>query len=206
METARVAQIALVVSVVALGVTGWQAVTQHQQAATEHQQLTEARLEFAKSGPNYSGSASVILWNSKTGKWTWPAKNATVPYSQSVEPWEPSLFLTITNTGRSIGTINEVGLTVSSQQISSDSVNCSTPKNDSTCSLPVAIAPGDTDNFWFPLSPDMTRDITCNDTAAKDGISVYYKSADSQVGTIGTTTALPISGFCAKLPSKAPGT
>jgi hypothetical protein len=61
-------------------------------------------------------------------------------------------------------------------------------------------------NFWFPLSPDMTRDITCNDTAAKDGISVYYKSADSQVDTTGTTTALPISGFCAKLPSKAPGT
>jgi hypothetical protein len=50
----------------------------------------------------------------------------------------------------------------------------------------------------------MIQAITCKPSIASHGVSGYVKSPDGRVLTMGTTSALPVSGFCAKLPSDVP--
>jgi hypothetical protein len=189
------------VAVVALVASFYSAKVQNDNYLNSKASLNEMRLQFLASGPKYSVTAAVSIYDTKSKKWSVDEKPGTVvPYEAMTAPSELYVWVSVTNIGRSRGSIQQAGLLKTSDARSpAKRVFCEHNKIVD-CVFPVYVEPQQRVRLLFRLDGDLIKDLTCNEYAGL-GMVAYAEGADEVVSQANTQVAVAYSRYCPVLPS-----
>jgi len=205
-----VAVVSFVVAVLALAVSAGALWYQHVDSQTQSSalraqadSLVEARREFEASGPKFTASATLSVWDGKAAKWVGDvARGANATLDETSPPRSVWVIMTVTNTGRTAGAVSSLGIKIADAQSHSVTPWCSAPKDGvpiSACEMPLHLEPAQSVRIHLAVE-DIQAALKCNDYIKNHGIVVALEGTSNQVADVASGSGVQLASFCAKLP------
>ena len=203
-----IAAVALAVSVGSAAISFYSASIQKGDQADNRAALAEVKSQFIASGPNYSVKANLDVYDSKKIKWRAPQQTGTVlPYEDLQPPNQLYINVYVTNTGRALGSITDVGvMTNAKTPLPGQEVYCDGIKvtdRIALCDLPMPLEAQRTVHLYLKVTDELRTALTCN-PYAQNGIIAFTRASDEKLAQKNTGAGIAYSTYCVTLPKPTP--
>jgi type II secretory pathway pseudopilin PulG len=197
-----IAVLALVVSVVSLGLTGYvsffQLDAQRDAVELQGRELDQAQRQFDQMVGRLEVTATVDMKRPETEEWLpGPRSGERMPYDAFAN--ELYAFLKVSNTGQAPVSVDGTGIVMNGDdsQLQRGSVWCAPAEEDavSTCAFPVEIAPQQAYEVLFRID-GLRSGLTCNPYVEDNGLVAAVKTLGGDLVLHETGVKVPMSNDC----------
>lgn len=198
-----------VIAVLALVASGYTAYTAWQNNLSTEAALQEAKRQFEITGPKYSAEAYVVTYNIDDNTWSGRESPGTsLAFERLQPPNHLFVVVTITNSGRSRGSIDELGImkNESTRVVSVDPL-CDGPDiRLVSCPVPLILEPEARVKVFIEIDDSIRKALTCNQFTESRGMAAYARSISDTEVQAPTQVSIAYSSYCSELPGSSDGT